>query len=237
MTPEQIQQVKKSWENYVSTEVEKILRAAIGIPQGENYKKYVPISDLIDYKLSRPGIRIPRGETADSYKFKKFIAFIDDFTVMIASQWPFLDMSTISLNWTAEQLIYKIVDMYGKVPVIQCDGIKPEYKDNTEDVKLIVKIIEDAIGPHVNKRKKINKKIRLRETIVDARGITVPTKRTGWGLTDNWQAIAPQIDPIIEKINADIKKAFPNCEFNIDNYYTSINDICKRYESKNIFIE
>lgn len=236
MTPEQREKIKPKWENYVRDETERMIRDACGMGYGQNYKKYVPLMELINYKIDAGSVYCGRNVDKNTLKFQKFVDTIDKFVVLVASQWPFIDMDGIDLTWTSEQIVEKVIEMYGNVQPLKFDGVQPTYKDNAEDVKKIVKIIERAIGPHVNKRKKINKTMELRKAILEAKGIEAPIVHKSWGDEVDYYAksVEEVVQPIITKIEEEIAKEFPNDNLYISKW-SSINKICKEYQEKHKF--
>lgn len=234
MTPEQLAKVKRQWESYVREETEGMIRNACDIPYGQNYKRYVPLMDLINYKIDAGSVYGRRDMDKNTFKFQKFIDTIDTFVVLVASKWPFIDIDGIDLTWTSEQIVEKMVEMYGSVPVLKFDGIAPPYKDNTEDVNKIIAIFEKHIGPHANKRKKISKTLELKKSIVEARGVEIPKKETRWGLEEDYSSLKDVYEPIIKAIENELKSEFPGENFYISEW-SSINRTCKSYTENHKF--
>lgn len=225
---------KRVWEGYVIQTVEDIIRNACGMTSGQNYKKYVPLMELIDYKVNANSLR-QRGEDKETFRFKKFMEASDKIVELVASKWPFIDLEGMDLSWTSEQVVEQVVRMYATVPIRKLNEDEiPLYKDNSEEIKQIEEICLKHIGPHVNKRKKVNKTSDFKVAICEARGVEIPQRETRWGKENDFSSIKDQYEHIVKAIDEELKATFPNSNLYASEW-NSIHKICKHYADNHKF--
>lgn len=114
----------------LTKELYHIIREACGIYRGENFKKGVPLHELINYKLDK---RYFVGDK-NSLKFKIFVSACDVIIESIKMKYPFIDMTGIDVRWTTDEIVNLFYWMYYNVPVftIPQDKLKP-FEESTEE--------------------------------------------------------------------------------------------------------
>lgn len=95
-----VEYAKKGYESLLELEVQRIIATACGIGSG-NFKKRVPLHELINYKCEN-----------ENMKFKKYIGAVDFIKVYVNCLFPFIEIEGLDLSWTTEEIIKKIMDVY-----------------------------------------------------------------------------------------------------------------------------
>ena len=123
--------------------IRKAIRSSCNMSAGENFKEYLPLSELIDYKMNQ------------DEKLKVLICIPLMINEYVQKIYPFIDLSEITTDWTTEQIIYAASKILDKIETVKLDSEIPQYKDNTEAVQKIEDIIKK--GFNVKYKKDYNK--------------------------------------------------------------------------------
>lgn len=131
--------MNNNFTNNLKRLIKKAIRHSCKMCVGENFKEYVPLSELIDYKMNQ------------EEKLKVLICIPLMINEYVQKEYPFVDLSEITTDWTTEQILYAAESLINKIDTVKLDPNIPQYKDNTEALQKI----EDIIRTGFNiKRKK-----------------------------------------------------------------------------------
>lgn len=132
MSRVEIEYVKKNAEKNFISDLKRVIASACGC-SGKNYKLKVSLHELIDYKLKDSYTYKYGHKTQDDFNnelFKLNVAVIDDIIDLTKAYWPFIDLTGIDLNWTAQQIIDVALAAYYNVSAITLDEMKKYCKNS-----------------------------------------------------------------------------------------------------------
>jgi hypothetical protein len=105
----------------VIKDLEDIIRSACGVKRGQAFKHSIPLQQLISYKADANNKSYhwnPKNETElMNEKFQYFAESVEKIVNYIRMKYPFIDMTGIALDWTADQVIDTFMEMYLAIPV------------------------------------------------------------------------------------------------------------------------
>jgi hypothetical protein len=81
--------------------VSRAIVNSLGLRKGTNYKKKIPLMNLIDDKISN-----------EDKRFQQYVVITHKIDEYLTDRFPFLDLENIDLNWTGEELIDECVRQY-----------------------------------------------------------------------------------------------------------------------------
>jgi hypothetical protein len=100
--------IKRSYQKMMKRELKYIIAKACGFPTGENFKQKVPLAELITYK----------NVYDQNNQFQKYVTAIDYIISTVKLYIPCINLTGITLEWTAEQLINTVMEMYESIPEV-----------------------------------------------------------------------------------------------------------------------
>jgi hypothetical protein len=115
----------------ITKDIHRIIRAACQIPYGDNFKKKVPLHELINYKID--DLRYFKGDR-DTLKFKTFVGACEKIINGVKEKYPFIDLTGIDVRWTTDEIVDMFHWMYANVPPFKIpeDKLKP-FEESTEE--------------------------------------------------------------------------------------------------------
>lgn len=75
-------------------DVSRYILQGLRIHKGTNYKKKIPLTELVDSKLLN-----------ENDRFVKYVSMADSITESLETRYPYLNLEGFTLLWTAEELI------------------------------------------------------------------------------------------------------------------------------------
>jgi hypothetical protein len=91
---------RQGYEGMLEREIQRIIATACGA-EGGNFKKKIPLHELINYKCYK-----------ETEKFKKYVGAVDFIKTYVNCLFPFIEIEGLDLSWTTNEIIDVIMEAY-----------------------------------------------------------------------------------------------------------------------------